>query len=328
MEIQKRINSIFSISRVFAILSVISAHVGFDEPIYCRKLMSTLGSIGVIIFFILAGYFFRTEKYNDLFEMLKDKAKKVGIPWGIMGTIAFMANAISNASLRITDLVLWLIGYKTYLYYIPILFICYIAFYKRNYTSILVSMILTIISIYATAIGLLQNVIINMHMTNYLNVFNWVGFFALGSYLQTVNCEKLYRFIRSSMFWSFPLFIVVFAMIIFTEVNVGYFSYIGIPFELLATLACFGLSSVFTLDNWLFHTISNMTYSIYLVNLPLIWTLKKVLPLNIGVKLIFPVIVLATASTIFYISYTLSKHIKLDKVFICLTGAKLNRNID
>ena len=62
---QIRINKAFSISRVFAIMSVISAHISIGDDSSVYTILKTAASIGVIIFMILSGYY-NTKKYSNL----------------------------------------------------------------------------------------------------------------------------------------------------------------------------------------------------------------------------------------------------------------------
>ena len=67
MQNSKKLNIAFSIARVFAIISVIAAHITLSEPHWVYKMINAIGSIGVVVFIILSGYFYKPEKYDNIF---------------------------------------------------------------------------------------------------------------------------------------------------------------------------------------------------------------------------------------------------------------------
>ncbi len=327
MESRKRINITFSVARVFAIISVISAHTNLGSPEWAAKMINALGSIGVVIFIILSGYFYRPEKYPSILMMLSEKAKTIGIPWIVMGSLSYISGAIVSDGFSIARWAEYLIGKGSFLYYLPVLIICYIIFYKQNSIAYLISGVVTVISVYATAFGQLDGVIETLHITHYLNVLNWVGYFGLGCYLRSLNTDKLYSFISKSMGYSVPLFIVCYICICVFRIKSGYFSYIGMPYQLLGALAAIGMSTLNWLDKKLIHTVSNMTFAIYFVHMAMIGLVDIVFKINIFTKLLAPLIVLFFSAVLLYTGYLCAKHIKLEKLYCTLTGMRMNRNI-
>ena len=61
LSFDKKISQMFTIARVFAILTVISAHITIRTSQVIANLYSTIGSIGVILFLITSGYYFKKE---------------------------------------------------------------------------------------------------------------------------------------------------------------------------------------------------------------------------------------------------------------------------
>ncbi len=327
MESNKKINIAFSVARVFAVISIISAHVNISSPKWADKMVSAIGSIGVIVFIILSGYFYRPEKYQNVFRMLLEKTKTVGIPWVVMGSLSFVSGAIVTDSFSIVRWITYLLGYQSFLYYLPVLMICYIVFYRQSKIGYMICGAMTVISVYATALGLLDGVTATLHLTNYLNIFNWIGYFGLGCYLRSVDKDKLYRFLRRSTVFSVPAFIVMYVLICIFQIKTGYFSYIGMPYQLVAALAIAGVSTAACLDHKVIHTVSNMTFTIYLVHMPLIGLIDVIFKLNIVTKLLAPLIILLSTVILLYIGYLCARLIKLEKLYGILTGMRIDRDI-
>lgn len=59
--IERNINTILSIARVFAILSVIIAHARNANLGYVSVVTERLGTIGVVLFLFISGYYFKPQ---------------------------------------------------------------------------------------------------------------------------------------------------------------------------------------------------------------------------------------------------------------------------
>lgn len=327
---KSNLNVVFSIARFFAIFSIASAHTTISGPYWAVNLLSALGSVGVIVFIILSGYFYRPEKYKNIGTFYKSKLKSIVIPWIVMGTLVFLFSAIVNGTgIGAVKWAQWIIGYKTYLYYLTVLMICYLIFWKKSKAVMHISAVLTVASVLLTASGVLDGVIKRLYLTNYLNIFNWIGYFAIGYYIQDIKPEKIYDFIRKTRVISAVLFIGVTVIIsLFKEyTGSGYFSYIGIPYQLLGALAITGISTIGFSDRKSVHTISNMTFGIYLLHMALVGICYKLCSYTLITKLLCPAVVVAVSAVILYIGYTAAKLVKLDKLYCTLTGIRMDRNI-
>lgn len=327
MQNSKKLNIAFSIARVFAIISVIAAHITFSEPHWVYKMINAIGSIGVVVFIILSGYFYKPEKYDNIFGLIKDKFKSIVIPWVLMGSLAFLSGAIVTNSFSIKRWVTYILGYNSFLYYLPMLFLCYLIFFKQSKLIMLLSGILTVASVYCTAFGFIDNIIKTIYITNYLNILNWVGYFALGCVLRKVNKDKLYNFIKKSVFVFLPAAIIIYVLICVFDIKTGYFSFIGMPYQIISAFAIFSVSLWNVFDKKIMHIISNMTFTVYLVHIPLIGLLDVVFEMNILTKLLSPVFILAVTVFCLYIGYLIAKLIKLDKIYCRVAGLRIDRDI-
>lgn len=64
--IEQNINKILSVARVFAILSVIIAHARNVDLASVSIITERLGSIGVVLFFYISGYYFNPKRNQGI----------------------------------------------------------------------------------------------------------------------------------------------------------------------------------------------------------------------------------------------------------------------
>ena len=76
--VEQKISSIVMVARVFALVSIVCAHIGFTSnvPYIIAKLYSAVASIGVICYLICSAYYYNPKKYT-LIGLLKNKAKSI-----------------------------------------------------------------------------------------------------------------------------------------------------------------------------------------------------------------------------------------------------------
>ena len=183
---KQRVSEAFTVSRVLAILSVIVAHTTFPvaEGSVAADLLTSLGAIGVVVFFIISGYYFNPAKYGSLGAFLKPKLTSVVLPWVAMTTFVFVARAavMGWADFNLPAFGLFLVGHGSYLYYLTVLMVCYVAYFypvqqDRLTVVCLVSVLLTVASLQLTAFGVWD--VSHVGLTDYLNPLNWIGYFCI-----------------------------------------------------------------------------------------------------------------------------------------------------
>lgn len=321
------LNIMFSIVRFLAIFSIISAHINISEPALTGKLISALGSIGVTAYMIMSGYFYNTGKYSAS-KLLISKVKGILIPWLVMGTFAYLYNSVLGH--KGISPVAWgsfLAGYKSYLYYLTMLALCYIIFYKRNNITLITAIVVNIASVYLTATGCLNGIIEKLHITNYLNIFNWAGYFAVGCMLRKVEPDKLFELFKRTRIAAVIICVLCYAAICAFSIQTGYFSYIGMPFQLIGVWFLCGVSTYPTLDNKQVHTMSNMTFGVYLIHMMIIGMTDGIYMINAATKLLSPVFVAAICFVLLYAGYIAAKLIHIDGIYCVVTGVRMKRNI-
>ena len=326
--VEQKISSIVMVARVFALVSIVCAHIGFTSnvPYIIAKLYSAVASIGVICYLICSAYYYNPKKYT-LIGLLKNKAKSIGLPWLFLGTVGYLYNGVLSKSLSLISYLRWMVGNGTYLYFLTILILCFLIFYRTNKIVLYCAIGVNIISLILTALGILGPVISALHITNYLNIFNWVGVFALGMLAKQVSEEKLYNFLYKSRFITLALFAITVILVCIFDIKTGYFSYIGIWFELLGTLAILGASTIRVFENKLFYDISNLSFTIYLIHMMVIGIFDRLYNLNFVLQAAAVFIIIGICYGILFVGRCIIKLIKLEKHLYPLFGFR-NRTIE
>jgi len=319
---QNKINNSFSVAKVFAIISIVSAHVGITSPQFLAKIISTFASCGVVIFMVLAGYFFNANKYHNILKFLQRKLYTIIIPWVVTGSIVYLIRLVGGSEVTVSGWLQYILGYKTYLYFLPVLIVCYVLLYYHNKFFLYTAIVLNVISLVLTSTGYLDSVIEKLSITNYLNIFNWIGIFALGILLRYYPPDKLYKLLKNTRFIAIGLFIVVYIIICVFKVPTGYFSHIGLPFELLSLWSIFSLSTCDVFNKSVIHHISKLTFAIYLTHFLIIGLANNIYNINVITKSLSVFIVLIVNIVLIEVMLIISKKIKIEYLYKLLFGIR------
>jgi fucose 4-O-acetylase-like acetyltransferase len=144
-----KISKVMSIAKFLAILSVILAHSHSSEFGKLSLISERLGSIGVVVFLFIAGYYFNPNSFIGFKLFFKKKVQTIFVPWLLTGTLIFFV-ARGDSLLGWLN---WIIGNGTYLYYLTILTICYflLYYYFKNKIILVSAISLNIISLLLTS---------------------------------------------------------------------------------------------------------------------------------------------------------------------------------
>lgn len=138
-KISKENSVILNCVRVFAVFSVICAHV---KPIENNtglmnvsfSILEIVGYGGVSLFFILSG-FFMAYNQDSFLAFCKKKAINLLIPWLVTGTLVYMYSNVRKGSFTILGLLKNLAGSGSYLWYMSVLVVLYFLFFSLASTS-------------------------------------------------------------------------------------------------------------------------------------------------------------------------------------------------
>lgn len=321
MDYGKKISNTFIVARVFSLISIVSAHLYFiNAPYAVEKVYSSIGSIGVVAFLIMAAYFYNTKKYTSIWHMLGNKFYTVGLPWLFLGSVSYLYNAMLSRSFSVMAYLNWMIGNGSFLYYLTVLFLLFVIFYRTNTVILLTSIVVSVVSLMLTAAGVWTPVIEYLHITNYLNIFNWVGIFAMGVLMKRVDEQKLFLFFKKSRWIFAAAFVTAVTVICVLDIPTGYFSFVGIWLEILGVLSFFGISTIPILSNRLFADISNMSFTIYLIHMMIIGVFDVVFNINVITQILAVFVVIGICYVALFVCRWLIKIMKLECLLNPLFG--------
>lgn len=182
-----------------SVLSVICAHCNSVSPTansfttICSIIISNIGTLGVVCFFVISGYLFHTS--SSFFQFVKKKLFSLIIPWIIGSTVVYLYVYFRKPPMSWSGWLNFMLGNGSYFYYITVLLTLYVFFYLlpivRSDTALTICVAVTVVSVsFDTFHNLVQP---------YLNPLNWIGFFSCGMLIKKhekallVICRKLYR---------------------------------------------------------------------------------------------------------------------------------------
>ena len=283
-----------------AIISVICAHCGSvqAENVIVKEsvqLLSILGGIGVLVFFTVSGMLFHYDKYS-IKEFFIKKVFYLIVPWFISGTAVYLYVYLRKPPISFVSWINYIIGNGSYLYYMTVLLLFYLLFFfvkpLRSRVSLIICEAVTLVSI----LFFYDKIFISP----YLNVFNWIGFFALGINIKEnkKTFVKIFEFIKrfsGTVLLLYAVFVIY--LLIFTNTG-GYWGILSAPACIFGALCLAIIADFIAKKQWrtdFFCTIGDNSLFMYLWHMPIAGIVSKVM--NIGFLsygVIFrPVIVLA-----------------------------------
>ena len=314
--------------KALAILFVISAHTGYDiiQNSLLSMVLDRLGSVAVPVFMIIAGYFFQTDTQHSVGALMHKKMVGLCIPWFFCGSIVYAYTALRGfVSLSFSTASLFLIGSGSYLYYLPVLLVLQIFFYfmRRMDRQILmrICLLISAASLIWTASGHSKFWMEQIYLTDYLNPFNWCGFFSLGYAAQKLRPEIIVR--RIQQMWIPAAIIWVLLLIVgyYFESGFGYFSWLGYPMELCSSILMFRLGLAFAQHSWLCH-LGKYSFTVYLLHIQIVPIVAKFLGGHIIGVLVSPVITYAVTFGAICLVCKIAGWLKLSKLTRYLLGTR------
>lgn len=319
------VSEIVATARIYAILSVVCAHLSYSDSIV-GDLFVRLGTIGVVVFLISSGYYFVPAKFNSLTDLIKSKAKSMCVPWLALGSLVWVYNVLLSSKFRSpVGYLKWIFGNGTYLYYIPVLLVCFLICYKLPRRALLGLVIINVVSVILTASGVLAPVIDALHITSYLNFFNWVGFFALGMLLRGIDEAKILSCLKKIRIPAIILFVMALVATMKLCDEFSYFIYVSIPYELLGALAVFSVSTLPLVRIGVLARLSESTYAIYLVHMILIGLLDSVFSRALVLQAVSSAAIVAVAGFVLLVGSVVSEKIKLNGFYCLITGLRTKK---
>lgn len=336
----KDVNNTFYVLRFFAILAVVMAHSVYtlipNDTVV--KVFNSFGRCGVIIFFIISGYYFRKEKYENVLQLLKAKLKTIVIPWIIWGLAIYCTRFTStDLYFNLKEIMLWLLGFGTYLYFLTIyiLLLCIFQILPKKNVIQVILLICTLINVYLVAgnvgpYSVLESTNVRpelIYLLTYLNIFNWIGFFTLGLLLRKINLfenKNLWAFKYKKIIKIIINIIILFLLIymILNEKGNTYWTNYSIWIEMSFFVILFQVSK-FLKDVRYIQEIGKVTMPIYLIHFLIEgFIFNKVLPESIIMGLIRPLISVLVVYWLLQFGLYISKRMHLQRLYATFLGLK------
>ena len=182
----------FDVLRALAAFCVVCAHsaqvnILSGLPYIFSEVLNYLGTMGVPVFFLISGFLFAYNK-KTLTEFWKGKAKTIVLPWFFCATVVWLYVVLRKGGISFSNWLLFVLGYGHSTYYLTVLMALYLIFWKRTQTWFLCAMIsVSVLSLLLTA-WVVEPLYDGMFAQyNYLNVLNWLGYFAVGLLINKSN---------------------------------------------------------------------------------------------------------------------------------------------
>lgn len=302
--------------RGIAIISVACAHcLQLSNPIL-SKIGALLGTIGVPIFFICSGYFFkRIDKAS-----LKKKCNSIILPWIIWGSFSYSLSVyLSSGGLSFYEWFLYLIGHGTWLYYVPVylLIILFYSILPARLGGIDIVVIFTSLSSNILSyIGVFD--FAHDYITLYQNPLNFILFFAVGRLVRRYNNSSI---IRVKVFMLILIMIIAMLLVycfIIVDLKAVYTNPYSILFELLSIIIISVFLSQFKFRHLLQYLGKN-SYIIYFLHMQVGIGIVNALFLALNIKqdiLIFVMKPMSVVLLTMMIAFILTKFIDLLKLSI------------
>lgn len=316
--------------RIFAIFSVVCAHVGAinEGASYANaiasELLGCIGAMGVPVFFIISGYLYeKTEK--SFVEFWKSRFRTLIIPWLFCETGLWFYVVLRKGRISFRNWLKFLIGYQSTTYYLTLLVFFYFLFWKIKKVRwiYLVGCFISAVQIVSTGWNIQPLAgYSGIFGTAYLNPFHFMIYFCLGILIGSYNIwdvlvEKSAKYLPISM-------VCLIAMVIL-HIHKGwgfsYFSQYTLINTFFSSVVIMGMACLMQRNQWNgLDVVGKWSFSIYLLHQFvvgfIVWLTRSI---DIWVVTLFrPVITIFIVMMVISILYKLNEKLK-GKLQFCLT---------
>ena len=280
--ITERQSAAFYALKGLAIIPVVCAHCtngagGGDLAALLFKLRSIVGTLGVPCFFFASGYFYKRLS-GDALNFWRKKIPTIFVPWLVAAILTFAYWTLKDRNFAdlLVRFVKWFLGIGSWFYFMTALICCF-AWFKmaKDRFDLWTTMALTIGSMVATRLGYIPK---GEWFTEYVNPFNWLGFFALGIWARRYAEKRLFEQKRPVWFalGLFALIAGVRARFYYNDFAdaegnpiVGYFSFFALPIELGALVVALGLANLLRKSRF-FVDLGKKSFAVYFYHMPIV----------------------------------------------------------
>jgi hypothetical protein len=147
--------------RGLAMLSVASAHVSAVSSnnfiaYYGNLLLNSIGSVGVVVFFVISGLLFRKKQYSFA-VFWKRKLKKIVPPWFFCGFIIYLYVVLRKGGETYLGFFKYLFAYSHFYYLLMLLCLFFLCWKIEKKLGLLIgAALISCISIILTSLNLIK----------------------------------------------------------------------------------------------------------------------------------------------------------------------------
>ena len=182
---------------------------------------------------------------------------------------------------------------------------------------------LSIVSTELAAFGITDGIVARAGLTNYLNIFNWVGFFAMGLYLQTKEDGKIIGYIKKNFGWAVLIWGILFALSGYVEHGqYGYFSILGIFMESASAILILRFAWSICRYDWIVQ-LGKYSFAIYLVHINIVPIVNKFLGGYVFGEIASPFCTYIIAFLLIWCACILLKKMKMSFLTKYLLGVRM-----
>lgn len=295
---QQRLNDkdsqTINILRVISILSVITAHVSSLRKTsivseYLTSFLKAFGCVGVICFFVIGGFLYKREKGDDL-SFWSKKIKRIIIPWVVCSLLTYFVKIITDQQVEVIEYLKWVFGFGTWYYYTTVYLIFMVLFkWIQKDIFLYISIGLNVLSL--TLCTFFEGYMALPFVTPYLNIFNWIGFFALGILVRKYRID--HKILKSKIAFSICfVFVLVGSFVLQNDWEVGYFGLFSAFVELSMVVCCLYIAKMLLQTRFSKYcfAMSRYVYTIYLLHMPIVQPICNRMPDTLLFDLLNPII--------------------------------------
>lgn len=254
--------------KAIAVATIFFAHMPLvvNYPPMVEKIYQLIGWIGVPTFFIMSGFLYKTITYIGWIK----KVKRLIVPLLIWGTLTYLVHCIpSNTAFSFVDLGKWIIGSKTYLYFVWVLLAIFILY--TLYDNPVLWIVIGIVSVILTQYQIIHY---TQFWTPYMNPFNFISYFSIGILLRRQNEIRSYLIRKSSLI----IYVVLLSILCCTVVGLEltwYFNLHTHIAQICSSLLIVALMLVFQVKSKFLLYVGKTSFVIYLTHMQVASTINK-----------------------------------------------------
>ena len=254
--------------KAIAVATIFFAHMPLvvNYPPMVEKIYQLIGWIGVPTFFIMSGFLYKTITYIGWIK----KVKRLIVPLLIWGTLTYLVHCIpSNTAFSFVDLGKWIIGSKTYLYFVWVLLAIFILY--TLYDNPILWIVIGIVSVILTQYQIIPY---TQFWTPYMNPLNFISYFSLGILLRRQNEVNLFLTRKSSALIYIILLIFLCVLVVGLELT-WYFNMHTHIAQICASLLLVSLMMTYQVSSRFLLYIGKTSFIIYLTHMQVASTINK-----------------------------------------------------